>query len=271
MNVFHRTFAGASIAPQLRSAEMREAYDYFRAAAAESGGPPRLSDLITALGHGLLPWAALATRLPDGDFEFLFMGESVQRFTTVPFMGRRVAELSPRLRSVYRDVFQDVLDTDKPVFTVHSAQHSATVNMWERLVLPVRSAGDGRHILVIYAPHNFKNDLIGAAFEATTDAILGLDPVFGPDGRVREASVVVANRAAHRLFAEDALLGRPARKLFDDVFGLDLFDTIVETYAAGAPAAYTVTDPMGRGFRMSIATVQLGIVVTLAAVEAAAA
>jgi PAS domain-containing protein len=189
----------------------------------------------------------------------------VQEKATVPFLGRSISELSPLLRMVYRDVLDRACASGQPLYTIHAAQASRDVIKWGRLILPIRGAGGGQYVLIIFSPHDLRKSLYDLAMETMSEGIIGLDPEYGNDGNMVDARIIVENKASCDLFgvAQGALINTSLRKTMDAALGFEAFLTLADAVDARRNIEFTSLNPYGVPYVLRVGLGQIGIVLTV--------
>lgn len=265
MSIFHRIFAGKDIQAELPSAQFQEAFAIWSEISQETGKLPRLSDMNSMLEKSLLEWAGIAVRLPDNDFEFVHFGAKVQEKATVPFLGRSINELSPKLRLIYRSVLDQACNTAAPVYTIHAAQVSRDVTMWGRLILPISGAANAQYVLILFQPYDLKQSLIDLAFDTISEGMLALDPVYGEDGALLDAHILMENRAASEVFGMPAgtLAKSGLRKLMDSTLGFEAFLTLADAVDARRNVEFITMNAYGVPYALRLGMGKVGMVLTL--------
>ncbi len=265
MSIYHRFFEGEELVGALPSVRLREAYDIWSDVKSETGFIPRLCDMNFMLDKDAMDWAGIALRLPNGDFEFVHFGKNVQSTTNVPFLGRAISELSPNLRAVYRDVLERVVNNTAPLYTVHAAQASTTVTMWGRLMVPVRGAGGADYVLICFEPHDLAVLLKDMAFDALSEGVVGLNPVFSDDRCFLDAHILFGNRVFCQLFNlhEQELKGQSLRKIMDETLGFEAFLILADAYDAHQNTEFTSTNAYGVPYQLKMTLASMGFVLSV--------
>jgi PAS domain-containing protein len=88
----------------------------------------------------------------------------------------------------------------RAINVAHARPH---VDTWERLIVPVRTHGNIRLLVVLAEPHQLRETVSNAILEASPDAILALRAIEDDLGTLYDARIVAANASACRMTRRD--------------------------------------------------------------------
>lgn len=174
---------------------IRGLYDDWLAQASDGGLPdgdafaPENRPLIR--GHLMV-----LTPETDGEFRYSYYGANIARRAGFDMTGQSTRDFDSETGRFFRDKYAACLRSQRPVYTVHQADHAASVLSWERLILPVAGPGGQPRIVCYNIPLDNKSDVFDALMENSLDGIMLMRPAFAGDGSIEDFTVVMANRRA---------------------------------------------------------------------------
>lgn len=155
--------------------------------------------------------------LPHGDdYFYMFYGAAIAKEVGFDMTGKCLSEFDEPVRVKLKSYYNRCIETEKPQFSIQGAEYTASPRTWERLMLPLAGFSKDELLLVTYnSPRQFKQDLLDAILQASTNGILAVTPVYGDDDRIFDGVVVAANKAI------EAVVGLTS----DDLLGVRLLET----------------------------------------------
>jgi PAS domain-containing protein len=162
-------------------------------------GLPALTEMMEAgLGEMAEHYAIL---VPDGPHRFTYIhyGRAIHADSGVERAGRTTDELPAEIGQYLNQHYCRVMETGRPVHIVNVAHARPHVDLWERLVVPARTNGDLRLLVMLAEPHELRGALSSAVLEASPDAILAFRAVEDDLGTIYDARIVAANESACRM------------------------------------------------------------------------
>lgn len=165
-------------------------------AARRAGGGAQGVPAAEDFGVAALPEYAprLMTLQAEGsDFIYRHYGAEIRQHAELDMTDQSVAEFGGELGHYFLDCYRRVAVTGQPLYTVHVSARTKTVFTWERLILPLADA-TGRTWLTVYnRPLESRAQLLEAALNTASDAILALRPQRDGQGRQTDWMITVAN------------------------------------------------------------------------------
>ncbi|MDJ0895956.1 MAG: diguanylate cyclase [Alphaproteobacteria bacterium] len=248
--------------------EMLRLLSAWQRAAGVTGGVPALSDIAPDKFPDFAGNMLVLKRLDEADFQYEYYGETVAGITKFDMTGRRTSDFSNRIGAFFASTYEESVRDGIPIYSTHTADHVASVHIWERLLLPCR-AEDGSGTVVVYIrPLEFKHEILEAILEATPDGIITFRSMRNPAGDVVDFTFVTVNPAAARTIRRDGaeLLGKRLTIEYPRSVDTGAFDTYRKVVMTGEPTEFDMQfkhDDERYEFRVSVACCGDGVVVTL--------
>lgn len=150
----------------------------------------------------------------DGDYRWLHFGRDIARHSGASRLGQRLSGMRKNVARFTIDSFNQALDEDRPLYTVHRATQAVRVALWERLILPTVTRDGRRFIIAFSRPLQFREDLLNAVLESSPSGIVALRAIRDAAGQIEQAVVVTTNRRTAELSgrAETDLLDTDGRE-----------------------------------------------------------
>lgn len=138
----------------------------------------------------------------SGDFVYLSMGSSSMRLVGRDLTGRLVSAVDGAVIRYVETIYRKACSDFTPAHCIFAANFREVVDLWERIVLPVQaSPAAGPKFLILHSePVNFRADMLERALETIDNAIICTRPTVETGGRIADAWIAFANRAARKLF-----------------------------------------------------------------------
>jgi PAS domain-containing protein len=163
---------------------------------------PTYGDFLPDSNPRIAENAMVLIAAESGDFVYLSMGSTTMRLVGRDLTGRSVASLEGAVIRYAETIYRRVRDSFIPAHCLFSANYRDIVDLWERIVLPVQTVqGSGPVCLLLYSePVNFRANMLERALESVDNAIVCTRPMVDRSGRITDAWITFANRAARNLF-----------------------------------------------------------------------
>lgn len=174
-------------------------------------------------------------QIPDGDYIYLYYGNSIARASKLNMTGQRSSDFIGELGDFFRFAYDKALEVGRPLYTVHRAEHAASVLTWERLIMPVRGADGGRLLIVYNKPLELRHVMLEGIMEAVMEGIFNLRAIRDVDGVLEDFVISTANKAAGRIVAQapEDLIDQRLLDLFPGLKVSGLFDLYRHTADTG--------------------------------------
>lgn len=142
-----------------------------------------------------------AILVPDGAGDFLYVhyGRAIKAASGTERCGQTVAELPSGISGYLAGKLARSMETGRPVYIVSVAQARPGVDTWERLVVPLRTSGESRLLIMLVEPHDLRETVSSAVLEASPDAVIAFRAVEDDLGTVYDARIVAVNESACRV------------------------------------------------------------------------
>ncbi|MEQ8815855.1 MAG: diguanylate cyclase [Thalassobaculum sp.] len=202
----------------------------------------------------------------DGAFRYAHYGFRIAAAAGFDMTGRLTSDFRSEVGAFFERKYREVIESGRPLYTVHHAEHVAAVVSWERLIMPVRSRAGDRVIVCYNVPLDRKAEILDGLMDASMDGIVVLQPVRGGDGGVDDFRYLIVNRRAGSILNRepDSLVGNLVSTVYPQATGR--LPVYREVMATGEPRQFELSAQLEgetRTFRLS--TVRAGdkLVVTL--------
>lgn len=202
----------------------------------------------------------------DQAFRYAYYGFRIAAAAGFDMTGRLTSDFRSEVGSFFEQKYREVIETRRPLYTVHHAEHVAAVVSWERLMMPVRSQ-DGETLVVCYnVPLDRKAEILDGLMDASMDGIMVLQPVRGDNGSIDDFRFLIVNGRAGTILSRDpdSLIGDLVTAKYPQAATrLPIYRKVMETGEPQQIEIHAEIDGEGRAFRLS--TVRAGdkLVVTL--------
>jgi diguanylate cyclase (GGDEF)-like protein/PAS domain S-box-containing protein len=205
----------------------------------------------------------------DGDFMYMHYGRNVVSGAGTDMTGRRISELPMDIATFSSESYQRALAEGIPLYTVHRSAGAVKVSLWERLVLPVKSASGQHFIFVFTKALQFREELLSAILDSSQNGIIALEAIRGPDGSVDDAIIVTANRSACEIcgHSSEALIGASALTVLPILRRSTVWTRCLEAITDGQSSNIEAHARIGgrdHWFQVSLAPLRDGVAMTFA-------
>lgn len=173
----------------------------------------------------------------SGDFVYLHYGRRVAEQSGHNLTGTRLSESGSEVATYFTAVYDRARHERRPLYSLHRSTATSRILIWERLILPLKTATGGDILIVYNSAVQMKDELLGAILDSSPDGIVAFRPVYDDAGDIVDATVVTANRRVAELagIPLDRLVDARLRQAFA---GTDLaekwgrFRNVIATKAA---------------------------------------
>lgn len=224
----YREVHAEDIAERATLPAVRAALAIYRALAAGGEIPEADAVFAACRGEHEANLMVLAP-LPDGSWRYEHYGSAVAAASGLAMQGKTTRDFKGEVSVFFESCYRMAAETRRPILTLHKGRDPGQLNLWERLILPVRDAGGGTGFVVYNAPISARPELLSSILHASNDGIFSLAAVRDADGRMVDAIIDTANRQASVFAATplSGLLGRRARKVLPAVTRPDHWPELV--------------------------------------------
>src|SRR4051794_8988360 len=118
------------------------------------------------------PYLLRVEPVGEDDWHYARVGSVLAREKGLHWQHEHVSGLSEPSRSFVRRCFATVTQRAEPGYAVHCAPECDNVLLWERLMLPCRSAGGRVTIVTFLRPLEYVEDMIRTVLDTTPTGIL---------------------------------------------------------------------------------------------------
>ncbi len=170
----------------------------------------------------------------DGDYTYRHYGESIAKASGFDLTGKRTSTLSSNVGRYFAACYDQVVTNRRPLYTIHKASHAPAVHSWERLILPLESAG-GVTLAVYNRPLEYRQQLVEGILRATPSGILALEAKRDEAGTIVDFSLIVTNPAveAYTGMTRQEIEQSTLLTVFPDMGASGTFDMCVRIVETG--------------------------------------
>lgn len=232
------------------------------------GGLPSLTEMMEAgLGDLAEHYAILVPDGPDR-FTYIHYGRAILADSGVERSGRTTAELPAEIAGYLNKHYCRVMETGRPVHIINVAHARPHVDLWERLVVPARTNGDLRLLVMLAEPHELRGALSSAVLEASPDAILALRAADDDLGTVYDARIVAVNESACRMTRRrrEKLVGCHLLQSFPQTRDNGVWDLCLEVLATRHATRFDINHGLSQAdgqFRVTLFPLHGGLAMML--------
>jgi PAS domain-containing protein len=145
------------------------------------------------------------------DYVCIYHGAEHRKALGHDLSGRPMSEAASRVTRGMREIYDQVREMGIPMRIVFASEGANVAVGWERIVLPVRVAGDVR-ILVTYSEAlNSAGDVHRFLFENSPHMLIVALPISTHDDELVDADMIEANPTASRFFGLERFTEWPIR------------------------------------------------------------
>ena len=186
-------------------------------------GWPPVDDFIAALDPDLVHGVEVLAPDDEG-WRYVRFGSALMAACGIDMTGKRVGAREPRVAEYYDIVIGAVIEADAPILVVDRRFDGGSLHFWERMIMPCRAADGSARLVAYVRPRGGREDLLATMFEASRDGMLVMRALRHPDGRFRDAEIVMANERARACFGgvDAAMEGGRLETLFRGAAAPDL-------------------------------------------------
>jgi hypothetical protein len=180
------------------------------------------------------PDLMILRRNGDGALYYAAYGSAIAALAGFDMTGKLVSDFKGVMGAFYGDSYRRVLESRKPLATVHRLGHYSERPMWERLILPVIDADGQTAIYVVNRPRRLQDDFALFSSYARGNGVIALQFMRDGAGAVVDAFIAGANAAAQRLTRRrlDELIDHSMRDCFPGIVTHALWERYLQVAAA---------------------------------------
>jgi PAS domain-containing protein len=178
----------------------------------------------------LLPDMMILRPAGGGDFLYVHYGATIVAAAGFDMTGKRVADFQGEIGAFYRTWYANVVETGRPIATVHRLGAYNERPIWERVILPLRQADGEIALYVVNCVRQLGEDIAKLSAQSRGAGVMALQFQRDDRGIVTDALIAGANPAALQMTGRrlDEVLDRSIRECFPGVVHLMLWERYLE-------------------------------------------
>lgn len=202
----------------------------------------------------------------DPALRYAYYGARIAAAAGFDMTGRLTSDFRSEVGAFFERKYREVLDSGRPLYTVHHAEHVSAVVSWERLIMPV-TRDDGRKVIVCYnVPLDRKAEILDGLMDASMDGMLVMQPVRDGGGTITDFRFVMVNRRAGAILNRhpDSLIGKLLTENYPQAPArMPVYRKVMETGEPHQLEIEAELDGGPRSFRLSTVRAGDNLAVTL--------
>ena len=194
---------------------------------------PKISEICADRTMGLDQWSSRLLALPDGDFLYLHYGAEIEAMVGFTMVGRRVSENRGLAFSFFRECYERVIATHKPLLTFSSALATTKVASWRRLILPAIDDADQVNLVTVMEAIDMRDSLVSAMLQSLDDPVIVIRMIRDPDNAATDAQLLRANEPGRNLFNGKSIKHLHLSDCAPELLAPPFSDALREAYSNG--------------------------------------
>lgn len=181
---------------------------------------------------------------PDGD-DFLYehYGKRIAERSGFDMTGRRVSEFQGEVGSFFMATYRKVLQSARPLATLHRLGAYGETPLWERVVLPVGDESGVTLLLVANRVRAIENELSHLVASARGRGVIAIQFIRNADGEAVDGRIIAANPRARDITGRrmDELLGANMLGVFPGLVEAGLWERYMGVAASREAQVFEVS------------------------------
>src|SRR5262245_29570880 len=145
------------------------------------------------------------------DFAVIYHGAEHRKALGYDLSGKLISETDTRTVRELRQIYDQVREMGIPVRLIFASDGTQLAVGWERLILPIKLAGEVRLMISYSEALNTAGDIHNFLFENSPHMLIVALPVVDYEGEIVDADIVQINPTAGRFFNIERLTELPIR------------------------------------------------------------
>jgi hypothetical protein len=145
------------------------------------------------------------------DYAVVFHGAEHRKALGYDLSGKLISETNTRTVRALRQIYDQVREMGIPVRLIFASDGTQFAIGWERIILPIKVAGEVRLLVSYSEPLNTAGDIHNFLFENSPHMLIVALPVSGYDEDIVDADIIQVNPTAVRFFATERFTEVPIR------------------------------------------------------------
>jgi PAS domain-containing protein len=145
------------------------------------------------------------------DYVVIHHGSEHRKAVGTDLSGRLISESDTRMAREMRPIYEQVREMGMPVRLVYAAEGAKFVAGWERIILPLKIAGEVRILLAYSETLALASDVHNFLFDHSPHMLIVALPISTFDNETVDADIIQINPAATRFFNVASMSELPIR------------------------------------------------------------
>ncbi len=224
------------IMDKLRNPEASFAFACWTFARPDSGLPTEEAMRRAPLAM-ILPHMMVLRPEGNGDFLYEHYGAAVAASSGFDMTGKKVSDFKGAISLFFATIYAECIASRQPLATIHRLGSFHERPVWERVIMPVART---THEVVLYVVNRIREldrDIDHIRPREPGNGVITLQFVRGVDGRITDAIIIGANKAALEMTGRrlDELLNQEMRACFPGIDAHALMDHYIAVAETRTP------------------------------------
>jgi PAS domain-containing protein len=145
------------------------------------------------------------------DYAVVYHGAQHRKAVGQDLSGKLISESDTRVARAMRQIFDQVREMGIPVRLIYASDGAQYAVGWERLILPIRLAGEVRLLINYAEPLNTSGDIHNFLFENSPHMLIVAQPTVDYEEHIVDADIIQVNPTAARFFDTERFTEFPIR------------------------------------------------------------
>jgi hypothetical protein len=145
------------------------------------------------------------------DYAVIYHGAGHRKALGYDLSGKLISETDTRIVREMRQTYDQVREMGIPVRLIYASDGTQFAVGWERLILPIKLAGEVRLLISYSEPLNTAGDIHNFLFENSPHMLLVALPIVDYDDEIADADIIQLNPTAGRFFNTERFTELPIR------------------------------------------------------------
>jgi hypothetical protein len=139
------------------------------------------------------------------DYAVIYHGAEYRKALGRDLSGKLISESDTRVSRAMRQIYDQVREMGIPVRLIYASDTTQFAVGWERVILPIKLAGEVRLLISYSEPLNTAGDIHNFLFENSPHMLIVALPIADYEEEIVDADIIQANPTAARFFNTEGL------------------------------------------------------------------
>jgi hypothetical protein len=145
------------------------------------------------------------------DYAVIYHGAEYRKALGRDLSGKLISESDTRVSRAMRQIYDQVREMGIPVRLIYASDTTQFAVGWERVILPIKLAGEVRLLISYSEPLNTAGDIHNFLFENSPHMLIVALPIADYEEEIVDADIIQANPTAARFFNTERFTESPIR------------------------------------------------------------